>query len=164
MWSSILKQPPKGVPRKRYSENMQQIYRITSMPKCDFNKLAKQLYWNRTSAWVFSWKLAAYFQNTFLDGCFWVYYMTEKDGGKYFRRLDLEERDKTCLLKHMYKMRPNSSLECGRINLNTVCSVKENVTLICLPNEAWMLLHMKKVLILDIWTQEGNAQLKLVTQ
>ena len=26
---------------------------------------AKQLYWNHTSAWVFSCKFAAYFQNTF---------------------------------------------------------------------------------------------------
>ena len=34
------------------------------MPKCDFNKNAKQLYGNRTSAWVFR-KFAAYFQNTF---------------------------------------------------------------------------------------------------
>ena len=31
------KQPPKGVPRKRCSENMQQIYRRTPMSKCDFN-------------------------------------------------------------------------------------------------------------------------------
>ena len=35
------------------------------MPKCDFNKVALQLYWNHTSAWVFSCKFAAYFQNTF---------------------------------------------------------------------------------------------------
>ena len=34
------KQPPRGVPRKNCSENMQQIYRRTSMPKCDFNKIA----------------------------------------------------------------------------------------------------------------------------
>ena len=39
------------------------------MPKYDFNKVA------RTSAWVFSCKFAAYFQNTFslgtpLGGCF----------------------------------------------------------------------------------------------
>ena len=34
------KQPPRGVPRKRYSENMQQIYRRTPTPKCDFNKVA----------------------------------------------------------------------------------------------------------------------------
>ena len=29
---------------ERCSENMQQIYRGTPMPKCDFNKVAKQLY------------------------------------------------------------------------------------------------------------------------
>ena len=34
------KQPPIGVLRKRCSENMQQIYRRTPMPKCDFNKVA----------------------------------------------------------------------------------------------------------------------------
>ena len=57
------KQPFRGVLRKRCSENMQQIYR-TPIPKCDFNKVAKQLYWNRTSIWVFFCKFAAYFQNT----------------------------------------------------------------------------------------------------
>ena len=35
------KQSPRGVSRKRCSENMQQIYRRTPMPKCD-----------HTSAWV----------------------------------------------------------------------------------------------------------------
>ena len=59
------KQPPKGVIKKRCSENTQQIYRRTPMPKCDFNKVAFQLYWNHTSAWVFSCKFIAYFQNTF---------------------------------------------------------------------------------------------------
>ena len=39
MW----KQPPKGVLRKRCSENMQQIYRRTPIPKCDFNKVALRL-------------------------------------------------------------------------------------------------------------------------
>ena len=34
------KQPSWGVYRKRYSENMQQIYRRTVMPKYDFNKVA----------------------------------------------------------------------------------------------------------------------------
>ena len=33
-----------GVLWKRCSENMQQIYRRTSMLKCDFNKFALQLY------------------------------------------------------------------------------------------------------------------------
>ena len=59
------KQPSRGVLRKRCSENMQQMYRRTPMPKCDFNKVAKQLYWNHTSAWVFSCRFAAYFQNNY---------------------------------------------------------------------------------------------------
>ena len=50
---------------KRCFENMQQIYRRTPMPKCDFSKAAKQLYCNHTLGWVFSRKFAAYFQNTF---------------------------------------------------------------------------------------------------
>ena len=37
-------QPLRGVLKKRCSENMQQIYRRTPMPKCNFNKVAKQLY------------------------------------------------------------------------------------------------------------------------
>ena len=48
----LQKQPFRGVLWKRCFENMQQIYR-------------KTLYWNRTSAWVFCCKFAAYFQNTF---------------------------------------------------------------------------------------------------
>ena len=59
------KQPPRGIPRKRCSENMQQIYKRTPMPKCDFNKVAKQLYWNHTLAWVFSCKFGAIFRTPF---------------------------------------------------------------------------------------------------
>ena len=61
----VQKQPPRGVSRKRCSENMPQIYWRTPIPKCDFNKVALQLYWNCTSPWVFSCKFATYFQNTF---------------------------------------------------------------------------------------------------
>ena len=61
----VQKQPSRGVPRNRCSENMQQIYKSTPMPKCDFNKVAKQLYWIYTSAWMFYCKFPAYFQNTF---------------------------------------------------------------------------------------------------
>ena len=43
MTKTVQKQPYRGVPRKRCSENVQQIYRRTPMPKCDFNKVAKQL-------------------------------------------------------------------------------------------------------------------------
>ena len=46
---------------------MQQIYRITSMPKRDFNKVTLQLIWNHTSAWVFSCKIVAVLQNTFSE-------------------------------------------------------------------------------------------------
>ena len=38
------KQTSRGVLSKRCSENMQQIYERTPMPRCDFNKVAKQLY------------------------------------------------------------------------------------------------------------------------
>ena len=45
-------QPSRGVLRKRYLENMQQIYWRTSMSKCYFNQVPQQLYWNHASAWV----------------------------------------------------------------------------------------------------------------
>ena len=35
------------------------------MWKCGFQKVLLQLYWNRTLAWVFSYKSAEYFQNAF---------------------------------------------------------------------------------------------------
>ena len=38
-----------------------------SMPKCNFNKVFLRLYSNQNSAWVVSSKLAASFQNTFLQ-------------------------------------------------------------------------------------------------
>ena len=44
----------KGVFLKSFSENIQQIYKGAPMPK-----------WNYASAWVFTFKFAVYFQNTF---------------------------------------------------------------------------------------------------
>ena len=38
------KEPSGGAFSKRSSENMQQIYRRTPMPKCDFSKATLQLY------------------------------------------------------------------------------------------------------------------------
>ena len=61
------KQPPTGVPRKRCSEIMQQIYRRAPMPKRDFNKVALQLYWNHALAWLFSCKFAAYFRTLYAE-------------------------------------------------------------------------------------------------
>ena len=40
---SVQKQPFGGVLGKRCSENMQQVYRRTPMPKCDFNKVVTLL-------------------------------------------------------------------------------------------------------------------------
>ena len=66
------KQPPRGVLKKRCSENMQQIYR-TPMSKCNFNKVAFQLYWNHTTARVFSCKFSEHhFLRTPLNGCFYI--------------------------------------------------------------------------------------------
>ena len=65
----IQKQPTRGKRGLKiletWSENMQQIYRGTRMPKFDFNKVAEQLYRNHISAWVFSCKFDVYFQNCF---------------------------------------------------------------------------------------------------
>ena len=41
--SSIQKQPSRGTLRKRCSENMQQIYRRITMPKCEWLLLADTL-------------------------------------------------------------------------------------------------------------------------
>ena len=71
-WNEKQKQPSGRVLNKRFSENMQQIYRKTPMPKCDFNRVDLQLYWNHTSAWVFSSKSAAYFQSTFSEEQVWT--------------------------------------------------------------------------------------------
>ena len=52
METCIRSSHPQLFSRKRFSENMLQVHRREPMPKCDFCKVAKQLYWNRTSAWV----------------------------------------------------------------------------------------------------------------
>ena len=44
---------------------MQQIYRRTPMPKCDFSKVPLQLYWNHTLKWVFSCKFVHIFRTPF---------------------------------------------------------------------------------------------------
>ena len=56
--SVFQKQSPRGVLKKRCSENIQQMYRRTPMPKCNFNKI--------------SCKFAAYFQNTVSYEYLWV--------------------------------------------------------------------------------------------
>ena len=65
------KQPSRGVLMKRCSENMQQIYKRTPTPICDFNEVTKQLYWNHTLAWVISCKFTADFQSIFSSEHLW---------------------------------------------------------------------------------------------
>ena len=69
--NSFQKQPSRAVLRIRCSENIQEIYLRKPMPKCNFSKVAKQLYWNRTATWAFSCKSTAYFQNTFSQEHLW---------------------------------------------------------------------------------------------
>ena len=52
--------------QEKATGNMQQIYRRTAMPKCDFNKLALQLNWSHVLAWVFSYKFDAFFRTPLL--------------------------------------------------------------------------------------------------
>ena len=65
---------------KKCSENIQQIYKKTPMPKCNFNKVALQLCRNHTSVWVVSCKFAVYFQNTFSQKHLWEH--------RFWKRLD----------------------------------------------------------------------------
>ena len=46
--SEVQTQPSRGVLKKRCSENMQQIYRRIPMPKCNFNKVAKESHFEIT--------------------------------------------------------------------------------------------------------------------
>ena len=88
------KQPYKGVLRKKYSENIQQFYRRTPAPKCDFNKVAD---WNRTTALVFSCKFAAYFQNNFSQKHLWRAVSSDIVLKGINPTQELEDSDKTIL-------------------------------------------------------------------
>ena len=46
--NEVQKQPFREILKKKFSENMQPIYRRTLLPKCYFNKVAKQLYCKAT--------------------------------------------------------------------------------------------------------------------
>ena len=86
------KQPFRGVLRKRCSGNMQQIYRRTPMPKCNFNNAPKQLYWNCTSAWMFSCKFCCTFSEhlflrTPLNSYFWYLFFLQARSERNFRFL-----------------------------------------------------------------------------
>ena len=63
--TELQKQPSRVVLRKIYSENMQQIFKKTPMPRCDLNKDAKASLLKSHLIWLLTCKFAAYFQNTF---------------------------------------------------------------------------------------------------
>ena len=48
----LQKQLSRGVIKKRCSENMQQTYRRTPMPKCDFNEVAKHNTFSLENLWT----------------------------------------------------------------------------------------------------------------
>ena len=54
------------------------------MQMCDFNKFALQLYCNRNSAWVFSYKFVAYFQNTFSEEHLWTAASVHSDNTNFY--------------------------------------------------------------------------------
>ena len=56
--NSKQKQSFRGVHRKRFSENLQQIYWRTPLVKCDFKNVSKKVYCNNISAWVFFCRFA----------------------------------------------------------------------------------------------------------
>ena len=73
---------------------MKHIYKRTLMQKCDLNKVASQLYWKHTSAWVVSRKFAAVFQNTFLQERIWR--APSKERKSFLRFNQLLTREKNC--------------------------------------------------------------------
>ena len=60
----VQKQPSIGVLIKSCSGNVQQIYRKTLITKCDFNKVALQLYWNSIRHWYSPVNLLHFHKNT----------------------------------------------------------------------------------------------------
>ena len=75
-YGSHQKQPSRGVLRRSCSENIWQICTTAPMSKCDFNKVANQLYRNGTSAWVLFCKFTAYLHiiciSTYFLHIFWA--------------------------------------------------------------------------------------------
>ena len=93
------------------------------MPKSDFNKVALQLYRNRTSAWMFSCKFATYFQNTLpkksSEGLVLIWFMTNFENSWYPDKIFCHQVTKT---------------KCA-LNLNLFI---ENAFKRCLTQYVWM--------------------------
>ena len=70
----IQKQLSRGVFRKLYSENLQPIYKRTTMPKSDFNKVEKHLWWTASDFFFFSPIAPSAHWNEIYMGIHGVYY------------------------------------------------------------------------------------------
>ena len=73
--SSVQKQPSRGVLREMCSENIHWKHTTNLHENAHAEvwfQYSSQLYWNCTSAWVFSCKFTTYFQNTFFAEHLWT--------------------------------------------------------------------------------------------
>ena len=119
------KQPFRGVVRKRCSENLQRIYRRTPMPKKDFNKVVKQLYWNCTLEWIFSCNTVnllhvfrrPFSKNTYRDDWFCPLPVSK------FIEITLRHGCSPVNLLHVFRT-PFSKNTSGRLLLERICNVK----------------------------------------
>ena len=122
------KQPSKGVLRKRYSENMYQIYRRTPMPKYDFNNVALHLYW------IVLWhgrspvNLLHIFRISFLktplDGCFWTWIDTHKLPDRSYSVSDIKDYIVNCKWLEMASTNPPIHIYVSWINIILVLKIK----------------------------------------
>ena len=74
----VQRQPCRGVLKKRCSENIQQIYSRTPMPKCDFNKVANLLivfsqHSGSSLKWILKW---IFIWDKILRQFFWIIFIS----------------------------------------------------------------------------------------
>ena len=93
----------------KYAANLKEA----PMPKCDFDRVALQLYRNHTSTWVLSCEFTSYFEKIFflrttLGGCFWCMFPLKKCGPMIFelfmdiRRLLVEELLERAIINNFF--------------------------------------------------------------
>ena len=94
--SNCQKQPSKGVLMKGCSNNMQQIYRRTPMPKCNFNKVENNFIEIALGHGCSFVNLLHIFR-THLDGYFWtVKEITEKINGESQNKKQQSSSQEVC--------------------------------------------------------------------
>ena len=122
------------------------------MPKCEFNKVAKQLYWNHTSAWVFSSKFAAYFQNTFPEKHLWMASSEYKISGIIKVEWIIDPWTEGCLERFLWTKWRSSHLGCSikKMFLKILKHLQENtcvrirVSFLIKLRATWLQLYEKR--------------------